>query len=134
MNMLAVSEAKITTFRNQIANGNLTSNRHRVFDYVNRNPGCSLEELSDGLNLSYHSVSGRLSELMDSGLIYIDGSKSGTADAQLSLYYVASVENQKLLIENRRRHKLKLWLAESANYIDLLPSDLVMALEIAKVA
>lgn len=126
--MKSYSEAKIQAFITQVENGNLKSNRAKVYNHILNHPGSSLADLAIHLHLSYHSLSGRLSELMDAGLIYINGQTSSS----LSKHYVSEKEDRNRLIAQRKAIKYNQWLRESDNYTDILPSELAMALEVAK--
>ena len=68
---------------------------HRVLHFVNRNPGLTIAELLDILQITKQSLSRVLKELLDQG--YVD-SRAGLSDRRQRLLY-PTVTGQKLALD-----------------------------------
>lgn len=65
-----MSKLSRETFIEQINNGELKSKRHRVYAYLQKNDIKTLDHLRKSLSMSHPTLTARLSELMDVGMVW----------------------------------------------------------------
>lgn len=87
----------------QVASGQLINDKQRIFLYVKKRPGITLSDLSRGTKLMPQTASGRLSELMDLGVIEVRSKTKTIGMVKLttdSMLYVQ--EEPAAILENRK--------------------------------
>jgi hypothetical protein len=84
--------------------------------------------MRNDLELPHQTLTSRISNLMDEGLIDISG-KSNHKDLEYStFFYVVGAENQKIAKEKRLKEKYILWLEKGyKEYIPFMSSSLAMS-------
>lgn len=89
--------------------------RNKVFNYIERNPYCPLSEISKMLDIKEKSVSGRITELKELGIIYeMEGH-------DVSLYRISlSASEIKQMQDKMEKERYEKWvkLGEKNGYFD----------------
>ena len=95
--------------------------RYKVFNYIERNPYCPLSEISKMLDIKEKSVSGRITELKELGIIYeMEGHDVSLYRLSLS----ASEINQMQQKMEKERYDKWVKLGEKNGYFDKYNSAL----------
>jgi predicted transcriptional regulator len=108
--------------------GKLLTNTVIVLNYIRNHQNTDIFDMRNKLNLPHQTLTSRISDLMDEGLVDVSG-KSNHKDLEYStFFYVVCVENQKAAKEKRLREKYLLWLEKGyKEYIHLMSSPLAMS-------
>ena len=88
--------------------------REKVYNFIQENPRATISDISKGLNIAEKTISGRLSELLDSARVSIVGIKKG-----LSEYIVATPNHFDIMVRRSDKFNSKIKQLEK-NYPDLL--------------
>lgn len=127
-------KAKVKTWIRNVENGMIKSTTERVlleiknvgksntdlFTY--QTTGIDTETLRNRLGMAHQTLTSRLSELQDNGLIKVIGEKQGD-DSVYSVYtYVSDSIERETLAEARKKEKFAQWMDRGLNeFWDLLP-------------
>lgn len=89
--------------------------REKVFDLIQEKGEISTSEISETMGVKIHSISGRLSELEERGLIYQKGQKHHKEQEAYTVWQITPVE----LIEQRKAEnwnkRMVIWLQKGLN-------------------
>lgn len=66
-----MSKASTETFLEQVRSGNTLTDKQLIYLEIKKNPGITLLDLKRKLKIQHQTVSARLSELMDLGIVEI---------------------------------------------------------------
>ena len=64
---------KIQSLLKQIKSGNLKNNNARVLSYVGAHDRCHIDTMRNDLKIAHQTLTSRVSDLEDMGLIYVEG-------------------------------------------------------------
>lgn len=116
-----MSKAQIQTLKDNA--DTILSMREKIYRFIHKNPGCTNYEIETRLGIKETSVSGRLSDLQDEGLIYV----SGNTKIGKSTYSNFKVSDP-LRIETRKEQRLKKkfhkWFKSGKQYVDVMPDSM----------
>ena len=126
-------KAKVKTWIENVENGNFKSYSERVLNEIKKNKpemngtyidfikkGISTYQLRDKLNISHQTLTSRLSELNDEGLIKVVG-QIVIDEINYSIYaYVRDLNEQTLISTSRRLEKYMQWLKKADSFMDLM--------------
>ena len=102
-----ISKAKLKAHLNNIRNGVYNNNRLKVYRAID-NGHCNIDKLSKHLGMGFHKISGRITELLDMGLI-----RCNKVSGKYSLYTtVTDKEDQIKLRKQRYEAKKQAYLAK----------------------
>jgi len=123
-----MSEVSVHHWVALMESGELLTNTIRVLNHIKKNNHTDIFEMRNDLKLPHQTLTSRISNLMDEGLIDISG-KSNHKDLEYStFFYVVGAENQKLAKEKRLKEKYILWLEKGyKEYIPFMTSSLAMS-------
>ncbi len=107
-----MSKAKIQALKKQIQSGKMQTDSARILEYIMRTGPAFIPELMQTLHLKQPTVTGRVSDLEDLGLLENLGAfMTPFSDYKQSKFgYISSEEKQKLNRINRRLKKRNRWL------------------------
>jgi len=110
--------------------GDLQNYTIKVLRYIKDNPNTDIDKMRHELNLPHQTLSSRVSELMDEGLVEIVGDRTSKESISYSLIrYVEGTFRQKQVKEQRLRSKYMAWVNKGIReYKDIMPSQLLMEL------
>jgi len=123
-----MSEVSVHHWVALMESGELLTNTIRVLNHIKNNNHTDIYEMRKDLELPHQTLTSRISNLMDEGLIDISG-KSNHKDLEYStFFYVVGAENQKIAKEKRLKEKYILWLEKGyKEYIPFMTSSLAMS-------
>jgi predicted ArsR family transcriptional regulator len=125
-----MSQASIETYVQKLTDGSIKTNKGKVFRIIESKFSNSLVQIAYHLNLPEKSISGRLTELYDEGVISIKGTYK-TAGNTTASYYIAEtdpIQIEKNILD-RRQEKYETWIKSGLNrFDDLMMSQLKNAL------
>jgi len=84
----------------------IPSKRKRIYQIVESNVAISLQEICDRYNISSNSVSPRLLELRETGLIKVVGTRISKKSNMEMAMYSATTENERIEIVNKKYQEL----------------------------
>lgn len=127
-------KAKVKTWIRNVESGMIKSTTERVlleiknigksntdlFTY--QTTGIDTETLRNHLGMAHQTLTSRLSELQDNGLIKVIGEKHGDESVYSVYAYVSDPEERITLAEVRKKEKFTQWMDRGLNeFWDLLP-------------
>ena len=65
-------KAKIQTLLKQLSSGNFNSQSSKILRYVGSNDKCTIDMMRKDLKLAHQSLTGRISDLEDLGMLYVE--------------------------------------------------------------
>ena len=126
-------KAKVKTWIENVENGNFKSYSERVLNEIKKNTpemngtyidfikkGISTYQLRDKLNISHQTLTSRLSELNDEGLIKVVGQIVIDEINYSICAYVRDLNEQTLISTSRRLEKYMQWLKKADSFMDLM--------------
>lgn len=125
-----MSTASTHTWVDLMEKGDLQNYTIKVLRYIKDHPNTDIEEMRDNLKLPHQTISSRVSELMDEGLVEIIGERSSKEGNTYSLIrFVEGTFRQKQVREQRLRAKYQTWVNKGIReFKDIMPSQLLMEL------
>lgn len=128
-------KAKVKTWLKNLENGTIKTNTEivlkavkentpecNIFDFTNEKKGVSTYELRNILNMSHQTLTSRLSDLQDEGLIK-DVSQVTVDGTVYSVYmFIKHLEYRKQLITSRKKEKYIQWLKNADKYFEFMDS------------
>lgn len=125
--------AKYRTYLKQIELGNITSKKILILKTIREQPGLIERSISQGLRIPLQTVSARVSELKDLGLVY----SNGQDEKYDSVHEFLFVEEDPVKIEanqkERKKTKYKNWLRQFDQFKDLASENLISSVETEKI-
>lgn len=110
-----MSKASIETYLNQLNNGKTKKDAARIYRFIKSNPLCQKDDLIRELKMTHQTVTARLSDLMNKGVVVVKGT-SKTVTSTLSLFKVEErVEFIKNNIQEREKVSFNNWLKQGKN-------------------
>lgn len=126
-------KANYKQYIENLNSGFIKSKTLKVLNYVKINPKCTIYEMRMKMNISHQTLTSAISNLMDLGLIEINGqTKLGIPEKHYSLFVFQSNESKILYnIHQREYEKIKLWIARGFDFdiSDDLKKQLVVYLK-----
>ena len=133
-------KAKVKTWLRNVENGTLKTNTEIVlnkikdstpdadgFIFENYGKGISTYHLRESLNMSHQTLTSRLSQLQDEGLIK-DVSQVIVNDTYYSVYmFVSDIQYRERLIHLRKHENYVKWLKNADKYIEFMDRNTVQA-------
>ena len=127
-------KAKVKTWIRNVENGMIKTATERVLTEIYNvrktntdlfsfeTTGIDMDTLRQKLGMAHQTLTSRLSELQDNGLIKVIGETQGH-DSFYSIYaYVSDPEERDMLVEERKKEKFKQWLDRGlVEFWDFLP-------------
>ena len=115
---------KIESLLKQILSGNLKNNNARILNYIQINDRCQIDMMRKDLNIAHQTLTSRISDLEDMGLVYVDGFGLFN-DTKYSLYrYENNPLKREFRAEKRRLSKFVAWKKRGYDeFHDLLKDD-----------
>jgi predicted transcriptional regulator len=108
--------------------GELLTNTIRVLNHIKNNSHTDIFEMRNKLELPHQTLTSRISNLMDEGLIDISGKRNHKDLEYSTFFYVVGAENQKAAKEKRLKEKYILWLEKGyKEYIPFMSTSLAMS-------
>ena len=111
-------KANYRQYLDNLNSGFIKSKTLQVLNYVKLNPKCTIYDMRMKMNISHQTLTSAISNLMDLGLIQVNGQiKLGTPEKHYSLFVFQS--NEAKIINNiylREVDKIKLWIAKGLNF------------------
>ena len=125
-------KSKIKAWLNQIESGQFKNDGARVLQYIKKNPYCTIREISDRLTIMYPTVSGRVSDAMDAGVVEECGHTETGRFTYLK--FQSNPEKQLQNSKARKEEKIRQWINKGINsFADDLPESLKQELEFLSV-
>jgi len=97
-----MSKASIEAYIKGIENGMITNAKAKVYKYIKSNNNSLIKDIYLNAGLSEHTISARVSDLLDDGFIKIIGQKNS-----YSILSIVKDENEKMLLSDLRKIKRK---------------------------
>lgn len=121
-----MSHASTQTLKAQQKNGNIKSDKESIREYLSFKDGMTSQDLCQTLGMGWASFGGRISELVDKGLVYYDGTKTFFDQTHSVLKYEHDEKRQKQRAEDVRKGKfLKVLKRLMKDYEQYMPFDLL---------
>lgn len=109
------SISKSETWIKQLNEGFLKSKTIVVLDYISKHQHTNLYDLRIALSMSHQTITSRISNLMDEGVIKIIGSTT-IKDNEYSIYKFVSAESEQTLLKSQRaEEKFLNWVKQGLN-------------------
>jgi hypothetical protein len=120
-----MTQAKTEAFVQGTLSGAITTNRAKVLGVFMRQGALTLEDVCNLLQMHHKSVSGRISELMDMGLLYVDETIKRKGKTSVSLFrFEVEPSRRPMLIEKRKRQRFDIWIAQGKReFLDYLTEE-----------
>ena len=112
--------AKVKTLIKQIEEGRLDSDRAKILSHIMKHPYSTIIDLCNKLNMKIQTVSGRLSELMDLGIVEEKGQKETSTSVYTYLKYQANTDKQEDNARQRLSQKYEIWINQGLNKFDTI--------------
>lgn len=124
-----MSKASIETYLTQLNSSKTETVMDRMYRFIKLNPKCDKNEIIKELKLPHQTVTARLSDLLDKGMVKISGQKK-LINSTLSMF-TAEEDVMKIQenIDLRKKGKLKKWVNKGIKHFpDLLPDSVLSGL------
>lgn len=126
-----MSKASTQTLKAQQKNGNIKSDKESIRQYLSFKDGMTSQDLCQTLGMGWASFGGRISELVDKGLVYYDGTETFFDQTHSVLKYEHNKERQKQRAEDVRKGKfLKVLKRLRKDYTGLMSVDMKIVIDI----
>lgn len=106
-----MTNASYKTFLHQLATGKIDTDKTRLYNYILKFPKLTLNEIRINLNMKHQTISARLSDLLDMGVVFISGTKERKNSERLTLDSILEIEENESKIqanfEKRQKQKVK---------------------------
>lgn len=99
--------ASYQNFLQQIQSGKITTDKQRVYKAIKDNPNITLRELRKTLKMKHQTVSARLSDLLDLGVVEICGIKETVKNGHILIDSKLKAQEIEMLIENNQEERNK---------------------------
>jgi len=111
-------KANYKQYIENLNSGFIKSKTLKVLNYVKQNPQCTIYEMRMKMNISHQTLTSAISNLMDLGLIEINGqTKLGTPKKHYSTFIFQSDESKIIYNIHQREHeKIKLWISKGLEF------------------
>lgn len=113
-----MSKASIETYIDQVTSGKLNTDSQKIYQEINSSNGITIKSLRR--KFSHQTLTARISELQDSGVVYESGvEKIGNT----SFSVLKTEEDADQILQNRKDRKIKKfvkWLKKAEVYVDFL--------------
>ena len=125
-----MSNASVHNWVMLMNEGRLQNNTIKVLHYIKKNPSTDIERMREELKLPHQTLSSRVSELMDEGLVEIIGDRNNKDGVNYSLIkFVEETSRQIEVKQQRLRFKYVAWVAKGIReFKDVMPSQLLIEL------
>lgn len=97
--------ASYQNFLQQIQSGKITTDKQRVYQEIKNNTNITLRELRKTLKMKHQTVSARLSDLLDLGVVEICGTKETVKNGHISIDSKLKVQEIEMLIEKNQEER-----------------------------
>ena len=105
---MAYTEASLETFFEQIRSGKTINDKQIVYNAISKVPGITLMDLKRRLKMPIQTVSARLSDLMDMGVVEVIATQKRLGSVTLSQDSLLKVqEDSKLILDNKKKRSEK---------------------------
>ena len=105
---MAYTEASLETFFEQIRSGKTINDKQIVYNAISKVPGITLMDLKRRLKMPIQTVSARLSDLMDMGVVEVIATQKRLGSVTLSQDILLKVqEDSKLILDNKKKRSEK---------------------------
>lgn len=94
--------ASYQNFLQQIQSGKITTDKQRVYQSIKNNPNITLRELRKNLKMKHQTVSARLSDLLDLGVVEICGTKETIKNGHILIDSRLKSQEIEMLIEKNQ--------------------------------
>lgn len=126
-----MSKAAMETLKAQIKNGNIRSDSQRIKEYLAFKDGMTSKDLSDTLGIEWSTFCARISQLIDKGVVYYDGTKTFFDQTHSVLKYEHSEPRQNIRADRIRKGKfLKVLKRIRKYYPDLISYDMKIEIDL----
>lgn len=110
------SISKSENWIKQLNNGFLKSKTIIVLDYISKNPNTNLHEMRNAVpHLSHQTITSRISNLMDEGIVKITGDVEINETPYSTYLFVSSTDEQLDLKRQRAEEKFLGWVKQGLN-------------------
>ena len=79
-----MTKASLKAYLDLLESGKLKGDKQKVFNAINKFPGVSIPRLKKLTGLSHQTLTARLSDLMDEGVVFVD---TNTKESNYSIFY-----------------------------------------------
>lgn len=100
-----MSQASIKSFLHQINSGKRDSHQMAIYKYIKRNPKSTIAEMDFHTSISYSTLTARVSDLLDMGIIKIVGDLETKVGVYSKLQIVTDENEQNKLFKERKKSK-----------------------------
>lgn len=115
-----MTKASLETFLRQVNSLKSKTDKVRVYRYILKNPNCTKNDLIRDLNMPHQTVTARLSDLLDLGVVEITGTQNKVTGC-VSLLQIQFDENKiDSNAKERRLKKFKAWQKKGEQFSDLI--------------
>jgi DNA-binding MarR family transcriptional regulator len=104
---LNIMRASYQNFLQQINSGKITTDKQRVYQAIKKNPNITLRELRKTLKMKHQTVSARLSDLLDLGVVEICGTKETVKNGHILIDSRLKSQEVEIIIENNQEERNK---------------------------
>jgi DNA-binding Lrp family transcriptional regulator len=125
-----MSNASVHNWVKLLESGDLDNYTIKVLKHIKDNPHTDIESMRNNLKISHQTLTSRISDLMDEGLVEIVGDKLVKQGINYSLFkFVEGTFRQNEVKKNRLKSKYISWVNRGMReYKDIMPSSLIMEL------
>lgn len=97
-----MTKSSLEAYVKGIENGTIQNAKADVYRYIKKHANTLIIDLYNNMGISEHTISARVSDLLDAGFIKVIGESKG-----YSILSVVSNENERERLVYQRRHKRK---------------------------
>lgn len=119
---------KVKAYLKQIESGQIKTDKARILKYIIDNNGGNIIHLRSLLNIKHQTLTARISDLLDDGIIYVKGTFN---DGKYSKFaYEPDKEKQKENRKKRRYDKYLQWKSKGEGFKDLIQEERIKEIEV----
>lgn len=128
------TNAAVETFLEQIRRRNIKTNKTTIYRTIKKFKGCTKDDLIVRLKMPHQTVTARISDLMDLGLVEVSATKQIIGNE--GFFYVSQfkIQEEPLNIKknqyNRRLMRFKRLKKQLNQFTDIIPEDLLESINV----
>lgn len=127
-----MSIASIKTFLNGINSGRTQAQKMNIYKFIKRNPKCTIADIEfKSIGLKNSSITARISDLLDLGVIKVEGNFESKESCYSTFVIVTDEEEQiNLFKERKQSKKTKAIMQLLNNHRSVLSDETIYQLEL----
>ncbi|WP_336065499.1 hypothetical protein [Mesoflavibacter sp. CH_XMU1404-2] len=103
-----MSKAQLDMFLKRLKTGKNDTQKLQIYNFIKRNPGCTIEDIHfQSVGMKMQTITGRVSELADLGVVKYVGTFTASNDSKLSTLCIITDPKKQLQQQSRRKLRKK---------------------------